>query len=154
MIKEEHIIKLVKDHLKGSDQFLVSVKIKPGNRIFVFIDSDTSVCIDDCVQLNRFLESQLDREIEDFELKISSSGLDQPIILLRQYKKNIGKQIEVVTHDGSKKKGLLLKADDKMIEMEIFDKTSKSKTINTGNMVAISLNDIKETKQVISFKKT
>ena len=73
----------------------VITKISADNRISVFIDSLKGININDCAVLSRLLEDQLDREKEDFELTVSSAGLDQPFIVIEQYKKNIGKQIKV-----------------------------------------------------------
>ena len=95
MIKRTYIQSLVLEHLQDTDKFLVQVMVKPANKILVFIDSDTNVTIADCVSLSRFIESKLDRETEDFELSVSSSGLDQPLLILRQYIKNLNKLVEV-----------------------------------------------------------
>jgi ribosome maturation factor RimP len=89
------IKELVDRHLSGTDRFLVDVLIKPGNRIYVFIDGDHGVTIDDCVKISRMLEAELDREREDFELNVSSSGADQPLRMPRQYPKNIGRSLHI-----------------------------------------------------------
>ena len=65
---------------------------------------DDSVTINDCVELSRHIESNLDRENEDFELNVSSAGLDQPFKVFRQYLKNINKDISVIKTDGQKTK--------------------------------------------------
>ena len=78
MITDKLIREWIEEHLSGTDRFLVDLTIKSGNRILVFIDSDTSVLIEHCISLSKFIESHLDRDIEDFELNVSSSGLDHP----------------------------------------------------------------------------
>jgi len=88
MITTEQIEKLVAEKLENKDVFLVDIRIRHGNRISVFLDSDTGVNIKTCAELSRYIEFNLDRESEDFELEVSSAGLDQPLKLLRQYVKN------------------------------------------------------------------
>jgi len=99
MITTEQIEKLVAEKLENKDVFLVDIRIRHGNRISVFLDSDTGVNIKTCAELSRYIEFNLDRESEDFELEVSSAGLDQPLKLLRQYVKNIGRELKVTTLD-------------------------------------------------------
>ena len=112
MIEKIKILELVNGALEGSEKFLVSLKITPDNRIFVDIDGDNGVNIDDCIELSRAIESQLDRDAEDFELNVSSAGADQPLKLVRQYRKNVGRDLEVVTLDGERAEGTLEDASD------------------------------------------
>ncbi|NCF75542.1 MAG: hypothetical protein GWO87_03600 [Xanthomonadaceae bacterium] len=94
MIEKKKIKNLVDEKLQNTEKFLVDIKIKSGNKILVFLDSDKSITIKDCADINRYIISKLDKEKEDFELRVSSAGLDKPFKLLRQYKKNIGKEVE------------------------------------------------------------
>ncbi|MES1221682.1 MAG: ribosome maturation factor, partial [Bacteroidota bacterium] len=91
------------------EYFLVEVKIKPTNNVKVFLDGDNGISIEKCVQYNRSLYKKLEEShlfpSDDFSLEISSPGLDQPLKSLRQYKKNIGRMVEVVLLDGTKKEG-------------------------------------------------
>lgn len=150
MIDAKRIQVLANEKLKGTDVFLVDVKIKPINKIFVFVDSDSSVTISNCIDISRHIEFSLDRETEDFELRVSSAGLDQPLKVLRQYQKCIGREVEISTTDGEKKIGTLIKADKNGIE--IISKQNKKKELKELN-ISIDFEDIKETKQIISFKK-
>ncbi len=150
MIDAKKIQVLANEKLKGTDVFLVDVKIKPINKIFVFVDSDSSVTISDCIDISRHIEFSLDRETEDFELRVSSAGLDQPLKVLRQYQKCIGGEVEILTTDGEKKIGTLIKADKNGIE--IISKQNKKRELKELN-ISIDFEDIKETKQIISFKK-
>ena len=150
MIDAKKIQVLANEKLKGTDVFLVDVKIKPINKIFVFVDSDSSVTISDCIDISRHIEFSLDREPEDFELRVSSAGLDQPLKVLRQYQKCIGGEVEILTTDGEKKIGTLIKADKNGIE--IISKQNKKRELKELN-ISIDFEDIKETKQIISFKK-
>lgn len=146
MIKRTYIESLVTEHLKDTDIFPVQVVVKPGNKILVFIDSDTNVTIADCVSLSRFIEKQFDREVEDFELSVSSSGLDQPLLILRQYIKNLNKLVEVKYSDCEKADGVLIEADNENIKIQ----TSKSKK-KPSEIITIPFSEIIETKIKIVF---
>jgi ribosome maturation factor RimP len=78
MIDKESIVREIETALLDTDRFIVEVKVKAGNRITVLLDSDTQITIADCVAVNRHIESVFDREVEDYELTVSSSGIDQP----------------------------------------------------------------------------
>lgn len=153
MITKEEIEKLVNEKLSGTDMFLVDIKIKPVNNISIFIDSDTNINISDCVDVSRFIESSYDRDIIDFQLNVSSSGIDQAFTSFRQYKKNIGKQVNILLSDNTKLKGTLIEVNEKYVKLKpIVSKKEKKKGIN-DDIIELSINDIKETKNIISFKK-
>jgi len=102
MIERNRIAQLIDENLQGKDLFLVDFSVSTSNHIEVFIDSDKSeVSIADCVALSRHIESNLDREEEDFELNVSSAGLDIPLKQKRQYKKHISKRLNLQMNDGS-----------------------------------------------------
>ncbi|MCD6112620.1 MAG: ribosome assembly cofactor RimP [Bacteroidales bacterium] len=147
MIDKNYIESLVKKKLVNSDKFIVDIKISATNKISVFLDSDTQLTIDDCVQVSRFIESNLDRDKEDFELQVSSPGITESFKLKRQYQKNIGREISVTLNDGLILKGVLLKVSDKSI---ILQKNIKNKS---HIELKISFTDIKQAKPVISFKR-
>jgi ribosome maturation factor RimP len=143
------IANLANGSLEGTDKFVVEVLVKPGNRIYVFIDGDHGVTIEDCVRLSRFIESQLDRENEDFELNVSSSGADQPIRLPRQYPKNVGRSLHVKLADDQEVTGKLTAVDPSGIILDIpADK--KKKIQEHSRTIAFEL--IREAKVIISFK--
>lgn len=152
MIKEKDIKSIVEAHFRDTDKFLVSVKVKPGNKIMVFIDADSSISISDCIQLSRFIESHLDREKEDFDMDVSSAGLDFPLSLERQYKKNIGREVKVTLVDGTVKKGLLSLSSDQGIEIieTLIEKKNKKKEI-TKVPVFLKFDQIKETRLEIKI---
>ena len=130
--------------------FLVEVKIAAGNQIKIFIDGDGGVTIEKCVSVNRALYRQLEENSlfpdGDFSLEVSSPGLDEPLKLHRQYRKNIGRNVEVLLNDGTKKEGKLVSAGDENIVVE----ETKGKKKET---VAHSLlyKDIKTTKIQVVF---
>lgn len=94
-----------------SDSFLVDVMVKPGSFIVVEIDSEEGIDIEECIALSKFIEAGLDREVEDFELEVGSAGVTSPFKVLRQYEKNIGNPVEVLTRTGIKLSGVLKSAD-------------------------------------------
>jgi ribosome maturation factor RimP len=150
MINETQIKELANQYLVDFPSlFLVDVKVGIGNRIKVRIDSDDSVLVQDCRTLSKHIENSLDREKEDFELEVSSAGIDFPLTNIRQYIKNIGRSVQVVTVDGNTFKGKLLAASE--IEIEVAnEKKEKGKKAMVENETIV-FNKIKETKIVISF---
>jgi ribosome maturation factor RimP len=102
--------------------FLVELRIKPTNNVKVFIDADQGISIDKLVQLNRKLYKDIEESNffpgGDFSLEVSSPGLDEPLKMLRQYKKNIGREVEVILNDGARKEGKLLEVTEENITLE------------------------------------
>ncbi len=154
MITVEKIKRLVEEKIEGSPNFIVDIAVKPGNKITVLMDSDKGIVVADCVAVSRHVEANLDREIEDFSIEVSSPGLDYPFKTKRQYKKNIGREISSLTKEGEKVIGKLLSVNDESILIEtktkevIAGKKSKQLIINNVNL---TFNQIKETKVVLSF---
>jgi len=153
MIGEHEIKKLSNECLQGTDRFVVFIKVSPTNQINIVIDGDSGVTIDHCVAVSRYIENSFDREVEDFELKVSTAGIDYPYINLRQYKKNIGQAVEVLLKNGSVKRGKLSAADETAIEIEeeIIRKHTKSKKMETGLPIRISMEEINQTKGLVVF---
>lgn len=134
------------------DLFIVEIRVKPTNNFKVFIDGDQGVSIDRLVQLNRKLYRQIEEEgwypEGDFSLEISSPGLDEPLKLNRQYKKNEGRYVEVLKLDGVKLEGKLLGASETEIQVEEEKGKGKKKELV---LHTIALNEIKSTKIQIKF---
>jgi ribosome maturation factor RimP len=149
MISTSAIVSLVNQHLSGTDKFLVELLVNPGNRIYVFIDGDHGVMISDCVELSRFLESQFDRETEDFELNVSSSGADHPITMPRQYLKNIGRSLQVKLSEKNTVSGKLEAVNENGIVLVTTGDKKKKILPETLNIPYIN---IVESKVIISFK--
>ncbi len=149
MILKEKIEQLVNTSLEGSDMFLTDLKVSTGNVITVTIDSETSLTIEDCIKLSRSIESSLDREEEDFELRVTSYGADNPLKFHRQYKKNIGRELEIILLDDSKVTGILAAVNESMIELEI--KEGKKKNSQTVQKL-LPIEEIKEAKVILSFR--
>ena len=156
-MNEEAQIKEIELRIKNLIQadpavFLVEVRIKPVNNIKVFIDGDQGVSIEKLVQYNRRLYKQLEEENlypeGDFSLEISSPGLEEPLKLIRQYIKNIGRFVEVTDINDMKKEGKLISATEEEINIEeIKGKGKKMETVHH----TIPFSDIKTTRIQIKF---
>ena len=130
MITKDQLVPLCEEALEGSDRFLVEVKVKPNNIIEVYIDSDTAITIDNCVEVSRLIESKLDRDVEDFELSVMSYGLTGALKLDRQLQKYVDKDVEVKTKELGKMQGKLIAFDDEKVEvMPAPKKASKKKIV-------------------------
>ena len=155
MIDKNVVSGIVNEWLEDKEYFLVDVSVNPQDKIVVEIDHAEGVWIDDCVELSRFIESKLDREQEDYELEVGSAGIGQPFKVLQQYQNHIGREVEVLTCEGSKLEGVL-----KDVTPENFTVTTMKKMKLEGakrpKMVEQDLtfayNEIKYTKYLISFK--
>jgi ribosome maturation factor RimP len=156
---ENKIKTLINNYLEGTEKFLVELKLTPSNKIIVEIDSDNIVLIEDCVKLSRFIESNFDRDVEDYELQVSSAGLENPLKLKRQYFKNIGRNAEILLNDGSRKSGVLKSVDEDGIELQedLWTVNKKGKKIKKNqtakSLIKLLFTDINETKILVSFKK-
>jgi ribosome maturation factor RimP len=155
MLDKSIVIQIVESYLQEGEHYLVDLKVTQDNRIQVEIDSFNGVSLDDCVALNRFLESKLDREVEDYELEVSSAGLSSPFKVLKQYEKNIGKEVEILTTEGKKLSGVLssVSADAVVLTVEkaIKEEGAKRKK-NIQEEITLSFKNIKTTKLIIRFK--
>ncbi|TMI91845.1 MAG: ribosome maturation factor [Bacteroidetes bacterium] len=146
---EEKVMALISS---DPENFLVEVKIGPGNNIKIYIDADRGMSIDKLAQYNRSLYKQIEESgffpNGDFSLEISSPGLDEPLKLHRQYLKNIGREVEVILKNGIKLQGKLVSAtgDEILIDEERKNKKQREVTQHT-----IPYNDIKTTKIQIKF---
>lgn len=134
-----------------TDLFLVTLKIKPTNNIKIYIDGDDGVTIQRCVNINRKLYKLIEEKAMypagDFSLEVSSPGVDEPLKLYRQYKKNIGRNVEVVFNDDTKKEGKLIEATETDIIIETTE--GKGKKAVTQH-VLIPLANVK--KAIIQIK--
>tara|TARA_B110000503_G_C7170789_1_gene424166 strand:- start:66 stop:533 length:468 start_codon:yes stop_codon:yes gene_type:complete len=155
MITKSEIVKLVEEEIEGTEYYIVDVSVSSSNQIRVEIDGDKGVKINDCVQISRHIEGNYDREEVDFELTVSSAGMDQPFKILRQYQRYVGREVEMKTTEGDKIKGILISADENAVVLEVARKEKiegkKKKQIVIENKT-VPMEQVKETKVVISFK--
>ncbi|MFT4738647.1 MAG: ribosome maturation factor RimP [Cyclobacteriaceae bacterium] len=130
------------------DLFLVELRItgdQRSQRVQIFVDGDEGVDIDACASISRRLGAQLE-EHEIFEekyiLEVSSPGLDMPLVLMRQYEKNVGRNLKIKLADGSVLKGELVEVSGEQIK--IID--------NKEEAIDLAVTEIKEAKVIVSFK--
>jgi ribosome maturation factor RimP len=153
MIQRNQIIQLAESFLKGTENYLIDVKVSSTNRISVLIENDQHVSIQDCIALSRHIEHSLDREKEDFELEVSSPGIDQPFKHIRQYVKYAGQAVELKMKDGRKVTGILVSADEKSVHIQpdIPKKTKKNPNPELGISPVYALDEILETRLIIKI---
>jgi len=154
MISKDIVRNSVLSIIRGTSIFVVDVQVDSANRISVKVDKPEGITIDECANISRAIESGLNRETEDFELEVSSPGLTEPLKVMEQYRKNCGRQVDVVKCDGQKINGLLQHVDDDGIVLEVKAKIregeqKRSKTVM--QTVTLNFNDIKTTKVTITF---
>lgn len=127
MIERKIVENIVNEFLQDKDLFLVNTKITKDNNITITIDGDKGVNIDNCIELNKHINSLLDRDKEDYQLTVSSFGLEEYFTLLRQYKKNIGQNVELVLNSGEKLNGKLDSVTDQEdIVLQVKKKQEKT----------------------------
>jgi ribosome maturation factor RimP len=141
-----------------SHLFLVDLKVLPGDNIQIFLDSDESVMFQHCVRISRYLEQHIEENQwlgEKYTLDVSSAGVGAPLVLKRQYVKNIGREVSVQVEDDHKSiKGVLAAVNDETILVTYDEKVriegKKKKELITIKK-EIPFNNIKKTIVKISF---
>lgn len=155
MITQEQIENLIKPKIDEEGLFQVEVTVSSSNKISVFIDGDKGVTIDQCMALSRFIEQNLNRDEEDFELDVSSAGLDLPLKVQRQYIKNIGRSVAIILKNGQKLTGKLVNANDDGINLEVEKNVfleGKKRKQRITEILPLMYSEIKSTKIVVSFR--
>lgn len=151
---EKRVAALVEEKIADRPElFLVEVKMLPNNKLIIHVDGDEGISIQDCVAISRHVGFHLEEEnaIEQaYNLEVSSPGVGEPLKLVRQYNKNIGRTVSIKLKEGLKKEGKLLTVTENnlLIEESVKEKGKKAVAIQT----AIPFNDILETSVLISFK--
>ena len=155
MIRKETVKKIVDEFLMDSDNYPVDIQVSSDNVIIVEIDSDESVSIDDCVAVGKFIEAKLNKDVEDYELEVRSAGIGQPFKILRQYLKNVGNEVEVLTKTGLTHTGILKVANTDTfvlrVEKQVKPEGAKRKTTVKEDLT-FTYGEIKHTKYLIRFK--
>lgn len=131
---------MIQEHIRGSDIFLVEVAINAGNAIHILVDRPDGISIDACVQISRFLNEKMDRDVEDYSLEVSSPGLGSPFRVKQQYEKNLGRPIDVLFTDGTRITGNLKSVGDRGFVIMGKDKQQE-----------IGFEEVKTVKAIISF---
>ncbi|WP_231491086.1 ribosome assembly cofactor RimP [Pedobacter sp. Leaf170] len=151
---EKRVTALVEEKIADRPElFLVEVKMLPNNKLIIHVDGDQGISIQDCVAISRHVGFHLEEEntIEQaYNLEVSSPGVGEPLKLIRQYNKNIGRSVGIKLKDGQKKEGKLLSVTENelLIEESVKQKGKKAVSVET----TVPFNDIIETSVLISFK--
>ena len=155
MIERQQVIDLTNEWLADKEYFLVDVVISKDDKITVEIAHSEGVWIEDCAELSRHIENGLSRETEDYELEVGSAGLGQPFKVTQQYKNHIGMEVEVLTKEGKKLKGILKDASDEEFTLTVTKK-EKKEGAKRPQLVEEDLifpyDGVKYTKYIINFK--
>ncbi|MFD2161408.1 ribosome assembly cofactor RimP [Paradesertivirga mongoliensis] len=151
---EQRVIDLVEEKIADRPElFLVNVKMHPNGKLIILVDGDNGIAVGDCAAISRHVGYHLEEEnvIEEaYNLEVSSPGLDTPLTLMRQYQKNIGRNVGVKSLDSKIREGKLVSFNDEgiIIEEKIKEKGKKAELRESF----IPFNEITETKVLISFK--
>ncbi len=155
MIDKSVVARIVDEWLKDKDYFLVSLTITPDSRITVEIDHYDGVWIEDCADLSRYIEANLNREEEDYELEVGSAGIGQPFKVFKQYQIHIGDEVETLDKDGKKWRGTLSGADEHgftvKTEVKVRHEGAK-RPVTEEKEMNFTYDGIKYTKLLITFK--
>lgn len=155
MIDTEKIIAIAERKLAGSEMFVVGCHCSPGNEIELLIDSDTSVSIDACVELSRAIEAEFDRDAEDFSLTVASAGIGSELKCLRQYRKLLGRPVEVLLQNGIKIVARLDEADETHLTLSYEEKQTvegkkRKQLVRVTRTYPFA--EIKSTREYLDFK--
>jgi ribosome maturation factor RimP len=153
MIDKEKIAEIVNGKLDES-MFLVDVTVSPRNVIHVELDCMGGLSVDQCARVSKHIESQLDREAEDYELEVSSPGIDQYFKVKQQYYNKVGRELAVTTTGNEEFAGKLVGAAENGISLEIRvkEKTETGKKQTVTKILSFGYEEIKKAKVIISFK--
>lgn len=158
MIDKNVVKTLVDKWLEDNSEkgyFLVDIQVDDDNKIVVEIDHKDGVVIDDCVSLSEFINDNLDRDKEDYELEVGSTGLGQPFKVPQQYVINIGEEVEVLDKDGKMVKGILKAVDGSNFTVTVNEKVKvegKKRPVKMDVDHTYDMNEVKYTKYIIRFK--
>jgi ribosome maturation factor RimP len=150
----EKVNQLLQEALsEREDIFLIDLSVSEANQIRVIVDGDNGVTVQDCIDISRAIEHNLDREANDFSLEVLSAGATEPLKLKRQYHKNVGRQLKVKTATETVK-GELVSADEQGITLTW--KQREPKPIGKGKHTVVKeavlpYDEIEEAKVMITF---
>jgi ribosome maturation factor RimP len=153
---EKRVAQLVEEKLTElPGVFVVDIKMLPNHKLIILLDGDDGIGVGDCAKVSRYVGFKLEEENvidEAYNLEVSSPGIDTPLTLVRQYAKNIGRDLSVKTNEGAKREGELLSVtEDSIVINEIIKAGVKGRKAETAE-ATIPLSDIAEAKVLISFK--
>jgi ribosome maturation factor RimP len=154
MLSKENIETTVKEAIQDTNTFLVEVKMTSDNKIFVYADTPNGMPIEECVRISKFIEAAYDRDEEDYELQVSSPGIDQPFKVIEQYQKHLEKEVRIVLKDGSTFDGIITDVAEEEVTLKWEEKIKvpgqKKKEVKE-EIEKIKIDDIASAKPIINF---
>ena len=154
MIDKNELTSVIEKALEGSKMFLVKLTVSNDNVIDVQLDSIESITIDDCIAVNDAVHAAFDQDVEDYELTVGSYSLTDPFLVRQQYEKNLGGEVEVLTADGRKLKGILASASEEQFTITVPTKTKiegKKRPEIVDVEHSFKYDEIKYTKNILQF---
>ena len=151
---QDKVENLLKEAFQENNSlFLIDLNITKDNKISVVIDGDNGVSVNDCIAVSRKVEHNLDREEEDFSLEVSSAGVSEPLRLERQYRKNLGRKLQVTTNN-EKIEATLTEVDQNGIKLNW--KAREPKPVGKGKHTVqkeavLPYSEISDAKVMITF---
>lgn len=136
------------------DLFLIDLKISAGDDVTVILDGDNGVTLQDCLDASRAVEFNMDREEHDFSLQVMSAGLSEPLNQPRQFRKNLGRELDIILNNDEKIQGELTAVEEEKIILT--RKFRKPKDLGKGKVdvvedTEIPFSHIKKALVVIKF---
>ena len=155
MITQQELEAFVSEELVDTDHFLVELDFVPNSKIEIYVDSFDYFTIEDCMELSRAMKKKFGERLDAYDIVVSSAGMDRPFKTMKQYHKNIEKEVKVLLTDGKSVSGLLKQVGEDMIILEEAPKAPKKGMKISKNAVAklheVAYSQIKETKSIIIF---
>ena len=151
MINIGTVRKAVEEKIDGTGMFIVDVAVKSGDKVFVEVDKDPAVSISELAGLNRYLERYFEEEADNFEMRVSSPGLDRPLRHAKQFTKNIGRDVKVILNDGRVFEGELVGQEGGELVLIIRKKVKGKKELEKSTM-EFKVDEIKETRLLVKIK--
>ncbi|MDA3867620.1 MAG: ribosome assembly cofactor RimP [Salinivirgaceae bacterium] len=154
MLNNESLLEALKDAIEGTKVFIVEVKLSATNKISITLDHPDGLPVDECARVSKHIESVFDRDEEDYELQVSSPGIEQAFKVTGQYTKNIGREVRVILRDGTTFEGFLTHVSDNEITVEWTELSKlpgQKKKEEKKFTEVIALNDIASTKLNLRF---
>jgi ribosome maturation factor RimP len=151
---KKELLQLLESSIDTKQYFIVEIiigKLRNTTLVKIKIDSDKGIGIDECAEISRFINQKIEDSqlVEDYELEVTSPGVGEPLKLNRQYLKNIGRMVKVLTNEGKEVEGKMLEASGEKVVIEQQIKL-KHKVIDT-KLVEIPFLNIKKTIVLVSF---
>jgi ribosome maturation factor RimP len=154
MIDPTYLNELVEEALVREEAFLVALEMKAGDRIELLVDHMDGLTLEKITSISKHIRHGLDEREYDYALEVSSPGVGEPLSVEQQYVKNVGRDVQVITRENEKIKGLLTAFENGMLTLEYS--VREPKEVGKGKVTVvknreIALSDIQSTKVLIKF---